>query len=535
MDSEGCSDKMSMRGMAGLSSQSPWYHDRDKPAVTEAWLQARLGEVLAARGQTVEAWLRVVQSMVHSSTSGPASMQHGSHAPELHVWTPDQHECLATFIRLVRIQSTTRQYNYDHQYDWDSDVWAVTDVLKRSLTAIDDCDGASAATYAVAMTILFPPRASSSPAGGWKSPEIRALRQLGAIVGFPCGVTGTSGPSDTCLGHMYCAFIPCVTFCRAIFADDGPLGKDTEIMCKRFAGAFGFPPPRRHTKPSVCESIYYTTPYYSDHVGTSEAKKQASRIVQAFVDEMEGGPGVVDWVHYATTQVMDRENQAQDYAIRLFTDVLDHLYKRSEAFPSAIRAVPPLGTVGLGVMGRCRSFLFFLPKAESEKDVDDLFPGTKKDPGIQSRIAARLAASHGYGLPIELLGHGRPGFQLHATMKPMEPRLANMEKRIIDAYEHPIVALPAQAADCFAKERDWMRVTIDELTKLCREGGVSVGEPVPKDSNDRVTLFVYDYYTAMGRSALATRIIQLCKDLGGANKVAFCKYGWSIACVFSLK
>ncbi len=233
---------------------------------------------------------------------------------------------------------------------------------------------------------------------------------------------------------------------------------------------------------------------------------------------------------------MDKYNQAQDYAIRVFTDVLEHMY-REPKFPAAIRSIlGPDSPVGLGSKGRCRSFVLFQPKQSfTDAEVENMFHGRFDNKAVLSRLTARLQASYGYGLPIELLGHGRPGFELHAITKPMEEGMANMEKRIIDAYEHPIIPLPAVAYDCFAQERDWLRDTMRELTAMCKTAGLVVDAPIPADSNSRVTLFVYDYYTALSRSDLANQIVGMCRDKLMTNKVTFCKYGWSIACVFILE
>ncbi len=483
-------DIFSLRSLGGLSAQSTWYHDSSKPAVTEAWLRARLEEVLDARGMTLASWASIVKSMISSP----------SMAGE---WTPAQHECLASYIRIVRIHCTTRQYNYDHQYDWGPRKWFPTDTMKRSLTAIDDCDGSAASTYAIAMCVLFP------GGGGWRDPHVQLLRQLGSLVGFPCGVVGTTGDAKHSSGHMYCAFIPCATFCRAVYSQglDGPGGR---AVCGQFTRTFGFRPVPWHTKTAVCENIFFTTPYYSSHEGVSPRKEGALGALRKWINAKEGGD-FTDWTHYTTTHITGKGEDGQDYAIRVFTDVLHHLgVSAGEEEP---RTLPGGGgaTSG-GGSGRYLSFVLFQPIAKSP-----------------DRDGERIGNSQGYGHPIEMMGADRPEFELHATLPSMPSALMQSEHKIIAAFEHPIVALPAEAEDCFADQAGWIRDMLQALPAKLRARGMLM-KNAPSESNKRVTLFVYDLPCS---DAFVGGIHDLYKNLSAAG-VSVHKYGWSLAFVFHI-
>jgi hypothetical protein len=505
------------REYAGLSAQAPWYHNRSKPAVEEEWILARLSEVLAARGMTMERWREIVTGML-SGARGE--------------WSEEEKACLSIYVRLVQIHSTTRQYNYDHQWDWKTKKWIDTDTLKRTLTAIDDCDGSAAGTYAIAMTILFP------PGPRWTDPDAELVRKLGAIVGVPFGVTGTvSGTSHReGGGHMFCALVPFPTFAKAVGTDFGDAFKKT----------FGFRAPAHHTKASICENIYLSTPYYSDHRGTSARKKHAAERVAAFVDSFEDGHA--DWLHVSSTHVMGKEQSYQNHVFRMFTDFHAHLLLT----PFSVRKV---GEKIERVSSSCRSFVPFMPVVP---DVSSEFPyflegrpdapralGRELDAFIETlsgterkaaeerkaqivRLRGRMNGARGYGLPIELLAHGRPKFELHATIIPSQESV-EAEKKLIETYEHPIVPLPARATDLFASDPNWMDVVLSAIRK---SGMFKLTPNAPGHSNERVSLYAYDLGEHLDR--FITELESLYIELG-AKGMYVGKYGWCLIFVLSLR
>jgi hypothetical protein len=507
------------REYAGLSAQAPWYHDRKRPAVEEAWILASLGEVLAARGMDLEVWRKTVTGML-SGARGE--------------WSEEERACLSIYVRLIQIHSTTRQYNYDHQWDWKTRTWIDTDTLKRTLTAIDDCDGSAAGTYAIAMTILFP------PGPRWNDPDAELVRRLGAIVGVPFGVTGTvSGKNHReAGGHMFCALVPFPTFAKAI---DAP-----RDLGEAFKKTFGFRAPAHHTKPSVCENIYFSTPYYSDHRGTSAMKKRASGRVAAFVDRFEEGHA--DWLHVTSTHVMGKEQSCQNHVFRMFTDFLDHVSPRSGV------AIKRAGG-GVFEASSCRSFVPFMSDAP---DVSSEFPyflegrpdaprtlGPELDAFIETltgkerraaedrrmqivRLRGRMNGARGYGLPIELLAHGRPRFELHATINP-SPEAVAAEKKLIETYEHPIVPLPDKATDLFASDPNWMDTV---LSAIRDSGSFRLIPKAPSHSNERVSLYAYDLGELLGQ--FVAELEALYRELG-ANGLYVGKYGWCLIFVLSLR
>jgi len=411
-------DVRTLRSMAGLSAQSPWYFDRKRPAVTNRWVIKHLKELWDFRGTTREKWLRTVEGMCKTREGG---------------WTPQEHDALATHARLIELHAITRPYNYDHQMvgkDWKhkwigkswKSVWVADDDLQDACLTPGDCEDSAVASYRIHMTLLFPPPA-------WESvdpPVMLAVRKLAAIAGFPCGVCGTG--ADPCTvnveagGHMYAALIPFPTFYRAITGET----IIPEDVKRAFNKEFDIDVPMFHTKPIIVESILHTTAFYSDRGTRVSLDKQAAlKKCHDWVGVYEG-KGLFEWVHYSALHPMNKHRSSQGHAFRMFTEAHLHVWK--DGFPT-------LRCAGGRVVGKCRSFVPYQPVPHPDPKV--LFP-ERMDNGVATvedyaRVHKIVSRSYGYGLSIQLLAHGNhhenSTFQLHATIEPSDDLVAR-ERRI---------------------------------------------------------------------------------------------------------
>jgi len=531
----------SLRSLAGLSAQSPWYHDRDRPAVSSEWILEHLQDVWKLRGWTREKWLDVVQSMVVLSAANETTC----------VWSTEQHDCLASHVRLVELHCTTRPYNYDHQMfdsegsgaaDWKQSwkastwtSWVGDDYYQKATLFPGDCEDSASASYSIGMTVLFPPQTEK-----WVQvdpPVMLALRQLAAIVGFPCGICGTgadpyNGKSEGG-GHMYAAMIPFTTLYRAMTGQN----ELPAAVRNRFKVEFNVDVPMHHTKPAIIESILYATPYYSDHHGVSARKQHVLDLAFEWVNEHEG-KGRYEWNHYSATHPMNKRQCSQGHAFRIFTDA--HL----QLFPEGLLIIQAGKSKTKSVaVSKARSFVPYQGKDTGlSQAFDAWFPGWKDAIGSKKDVAEirdRVLNSFGYGLPIELLSHGnkKPLFQLHATVDPSD-ELVRKEKRIIRTYEYPIVTLPSSAIDLYAEEAMWVGAFLQYAKTHLH---LRYANTVPRASNDRVTVFVYDLVQnprptregAISFAEAVDHLMTLATRLGAIAYTMF-PYGWSIACTYHL-
>lgn len=284
---------------AGLSPCMPWYYTR--PAVEPGWMIARLEEILRIRGKTLAAW----RAQVDRFDTLPPNLVH---------------ELLADHLRLIQIHSTTRQYQYDHYYDWETKTRSYTDTMRRTLTVLDDCDGSAASSYAIAMTMLFPPDT-------WTSPDLARFQRVARALGVPFGVIGTSrdpektssGPGS---GHVFTCFIPIESY-RKMTAE-----KPTSAI-------------------TILESIYMTTPYYRVRE-SSRKSAEMHRIRDILARTIENGHHS-DWVHATTAYDMGPLHQAQGYVIRMFTQ-FDEFATGERGVKSFVPRVPGSRTAGIPVL-----------------------------------------------------------------------------------------------------------------------------------------------------------------------------------------
>ena len=205
---------------------------------------------------------------------------------------------------------------------------------------------------------------------------------------------------------------------------------------------------------------------------------------------------------------MGKYTSSQGHAFRLFTEAHLHL------FPEGIDTLISAGKVE---KVKARSFIPFQPVLkETPEELFPLYvnvphapeyrgpladwPAFAKTHGIKEsqhvidtyeRLYKRVKECQGgYGLPIEMLGYGRPSFQLHASyLSGKEEELIKLEKQVIKAYEYPILPLSANAEDHFAEELHWRDETLVALRQVFEK---EYQPDVPTDSNHRVTLFVYN-------------------------------------------
>lgn len=501
----GPSDPLYMGG--GVSAQSFWYVDGN-PAVTEGWLIERLQEVMASRGRTMGEFVRTARELITRIRDDP-----GDDSALGEEW----HECLVDTVNVIRMHCMSRHYMYDHGFI-DAE-WIGTDERTDALTRPGDCEDDAGACYQIHMTILF---------CKWNSDEAKALQSIAAMIGFPCGITGSAaepftdqsvprGQTTREPGHMFAAILPFYTFMRAVS------GGVTAEQIGVFRDRFGFPPPRFHTKPAILESIFFATPFYSDHRDISPGKLRAHETVHEWLQEK--GEAYFDWEHYTMTHIMGKQHMGQGCALRLFTEAHLVLWKGAGGLTYRMA-----GRDATTTRTPCRSFVFYQPN-DLSREFTTLFPG-----GGTARMQERVEHSQGYGLPIELLAHGsqhtrqgKPLFELHATVA-FSSEAVMADRALIRRYERPTVPLQAGMMDLFAEDPGWMK-------PLLMQHGRGL---VPRSTNERMTVYVYDVVSKTKPGQKIRTVDEFYRDMEslriklGAKRWCTRKYGWCVACVFTL-
>jgi hypothetical protein len=363
-------------------------------------------------------------------------------------------------------------------------------------------------------------------------------------------------------GHMFAVILPFTTFIRAITGED-----PTKEHIEAFRARFGVAPVMNHTKPAILESIYYATPFYSDHHAVGKKKRDALATMRRWLEEK--GEGHYDWNNYAMMHVMGKKHIGQGTAYRLFTEAHLYVFPPPPSPPSSggngrggggLRYSLPSSPLsgGNGTSTPCRSFLFYQPNKITEdgfygelfsryvpEDITDKAEAAHYMEELNQDLArmwSRVSISQGYGLPIELLAHGRqvyhgkPLFRLVATMEMPEPTV-ELDRMMWRAYERPVVPLQARQVDLFAEEPDWMS------SILPHKGGRGI-----RDTNRRVILYVYDIVRELQYHCVNTRLsVDMKKDLKrwredmedlrkalGARRYVVKKYKWCVACIFEI-
>jgi hypothetical protein len=524
----------SYREFGGNPGQALWYCDSIMeegadgtftrcpmtPAATEEWYLECLDHVLESHGSTVsEFTASVARIRAYCDTNN-------TNEPDSIEWKHMWHDSLIHTVNVIRMHCTSRQYLPDHTIV--DGHWIPTDEKTPALAWPGDCEDCASAVYQIMMTLVF---------SMWKTPEIQALQTMAALVGFPCGIAGTGaepfetqGPTDLHHegGHMYAAILPFRTFIRAITGNE-----PTSEHIRAFKERFGCSPPLFHTKPAIVESIFFATPFYSDHHEIEPRKKQALQTVKSWLASHHEDQ--YDWMHYTMMHVMGKHNIGQGSAFRLFTEA--HLY----VFPRGMLRYPLVAGVGLGeTIVPCRSFLLYQPNEMTEAEVDRLFPRytnglnareLKEQDMDLTRIRDRVVASKGFGIPIEVLAHGRqvlnsgaPLFRLVAT-DAFPEEVVQMDRMVWNAYERPIVPLQAGQRDLFCEDETWMSRLKDALPPSIKRVA-----NVPKDTNARMTVYVYDI---VDTRAWGKDIAEVYAGLR-ANGLVLKQYKWCVACILLL-
>jgi hypothetical protein len=418
---------------AGWSAQSLWYWSPDSdagPAATPEWYEARMREVLAVRAISVDTFIETVQRMAQGST-------------ETKDWEPIEHDCLTSFIRMIRMHCTTRQYIPDHQIV--NGKWIDTDEPTCGLHSPGDCEDGSSAVYQLYMTLLFYPFV-----GVDRYPLVKAMRTCAAIVGVPCGIAGTGmdptvrGGNATEVAHMFGMAIPFPMFMRAV------TGSYTPDHQQLYFKIFGVRLPlsvgtKKYGQVAVLESIIFSTPYYFYHHSADAKKMAAYDVVTNWLGETQDHE--IDWRHYTTTHVLEEGRKGHGHAMRCFTDVIGVL------FPGGLVGIKFAGTKERVMEKKvCRSFLF----------------DYKGRYGIATRA---------------LFEDVSPTFELHAVVD-IDPSVVEIEKRMMRAYDRPLVPLVHDAIDCFVDDPGWM----DRILRKYGKEDVQI----PMNHEQRITVFAYD-------------------------------------------
>jgi hypothetical protein len=507
-----------MYEFGGVSAQSLWYMlDTEVkegstlpvvsiPSATEAWFQRALQDVLAIHGRDVEWFKKQARKLLAYTET-----------------TPEWREMMAMVSNVVRIHTTTRHYVQDHNMPCGK--WVSTDERTPGFAFPGDCEDGASAMYHIMMSLLFYDK--------WRSEEISLLRQLAAAVGLPCGVAGTAtepferqGPKDTHAsdGHMFTVVLPFRTFVKAITGRE-PTGAHLQA----FRHTFGYSAPAFHTKPAIWEPTFMCTPYYSDHHHIAHKKKHAQHQLNKWLQQI--GEDHYDWDHYATMHIMGKTHTGQGSAFRLFTEAHLFLFPQLECtlLDGKTKTFHP-----------CRSFLFQQPHVMTEGDIlDKLFPVLANEVAMyeedRTRLVERVSKSLGFGLPIELLAHGKqqhdgqPLFRLLATCV-LDEKYVRLEKHLMRMYERPIIPLQPKQVDEFAIQSDWQQALLSDKEYT--------GE-VPTDTNDRLTLYVYDIVANKDEEteidvAQWKQDMETVKKLLRAKRMVTKPYRWCVACIFVL-
>lgn len=552
------------RAVSGSERTRGWYLEQRRPVVEEGWLRARLAEVLEVQGRTEAEFLDWTRTLVALCATGAGGEAWRTRAVRR------ARGAFRVAARVLCMHCETRNYMEDRNTFFATS-WMHTDSATCALSGPGDCEDAAMAVYQIACSVLVNRK--------WQSCGVRALRQVVAMLGVPCGLVGAAGdvlgaaaaPADARAspgGHALACLIPFRVFVRSV--QGGEVADAAQA--RAFEAFFGFPAPEFHTKPCVLDAVLHSTPFYSDHREVSARKAEAAEGLRGWLARERGEPADVPWSRYTVAYSTGRDRASLSYAYRLSTEAhlcipglrlryraieppkevrdgtlarfvsnTDRYYTfRDVPVPSRPREPPTVRTEE----GVCRSFVFYQPHAyETPEEYYRLFPAARGALETRTERARfeRLRESQGYGLPVELLGHGRQRllprthregtadspqglFELHAVVVAGEGAV-DMDRFVYEAYTRPAVPLRAGAVDVFAERSRWMEpfLLVDDARN-----------PVPPESNERLVMYMYD--VDGGGRALDTwrgEMDALARVMG-ARYWRVRPYAWSLAVIFAL-
>lgn len=421
-----------------FSGQALFYWDPTRPAATEAWFLARLSEALDIRSMTRPTFVREAEAQTKES--------------------------LKIAAHVLRMHSVSRPYVPDVSFMYGTAIHIDEDTMGLALPG--DCEDNTMATYQIYMTLLF---------GKWKNRYVRALQKAAAILGIPCGISGTYTDPDEIHpevdnGHWYLVAIP---FC--CFPVEFPPGKFEEL--------FGFSVSDEHRRAAVLDTILITTFFYDreEENGSRTKKHQISDRIAKWIKD-------TDEPEWLFVHPLTNKHQAEGCAFRLFTDFLRHA----------------------GVSQTCS---FFFESILTKENVREVYEANNNGPVNDSHVEGlyECATEGGIGIPIYLLTceMNEPTYKLVPTRD-----FDKTEFLVRKAYCRPIVPLTVNFKDEFGRDVD------DEYDRL--EHNKAEGNP-----DTHVVVYCYKAHT------LKTQLDELCEIVGNDNPKVY-RYANGYAVVFNV-
>jgi hypothetical protein len=293
----------------GLPVQAYWHH-KEPVAATEEWFQQAIGQILAARGSTLEAFVRAVHDGLCASTFGD-----------------NLHDCFVDVLRCCTLLVVTHPYVGDHRFSNGKEIGS--DCFDRIFQALfGDCEDGAGVAYTMFLCLLT---------NEWKTPEVRAMQQCCVVIGVPIGISGYGkdpnfhgGTEGVC--HMYAGVVPYPLLYKAITGKDCPKG-DLEALCRRYnipnAQVFHWP-----RSSAVMEGTIMTTMYYRDREGkghrVSPRKRQALKTAKA---NLPSDDRPLKWSNSAfgfPLNVHDNNGSVVHTKVcRIFTSALQHFMRNT--------------------------------------------------------------------------------------------------------------------------------------------------------------------------------------------------------------